>query len=108
MADRDWYAEWLLGEVTMHAPRVQAARVNVELSEIALRQEYRRLTGTELPPRPTEEEVGLWLLERQRMKVLGVEFDDPTLALQRAATSDDIRERMFARAVVEMPMGGGS
>lgn len=111
MPDRDWYDEWLLGEVVRVWDRPMAVTFPFE----SLPAIYRDLTGHEPPPRPTEEEVRAWWRRApgNYCAVNGV-VEEAVRTLQRAAAADRVwrglnptRERMMARAVVEMPMGGG-
>ena len=126
VADRDWYAEWLLGEIhRMIAGKDLAIEVGADFDEApgdsyyagtlneggdrwgvaratigdALAARYRELTGHAPPPRPSEEEVRAWIVRT---------IADPSapgvwLAEELQARSDDAdpRERMMARAVVE-------
>lgn len=121
MSGRDWYAEWLLGEVSAlldewevkrmpngqvvmryRAPYVRWHwRWGRDFTE-ALELVYRNLTGSEPPSRPTEDEVRAFRYVLEAIEE-GAR-DDETTALSKlaaSATSDDPRERMMARAVVE-------
>lgn len=119
--DHDFYTEWLLGEVhrlangvfyvdRLTAPGARWVAVATDgpkktgpsLSAV-LADIYRDLTGHEPPPRPTEEEVRAFANGLGWSPALGTQPAHVALAnLQRAAASDDPRERLMARAVVEM------